>query len=172
MNSILPLHSQKKLGCKTFWKQKLWLWLRLTDWWPSTDVKGPRQNLRWVESLSGILVSQNHRMAWIGRDLKDHESPTPLQQARLPTSISNTRSGCPGPHPPGLEHLQGRGSHNLSGQPVPAPHYSHSKELPLISNLNLPSFNLKPFPNVLGQNNSCLVSFDCICTCGNSIRLN
>jgi len=23
--------------------------------------------------------SQNHRMAWVGRDLKDHESPTPLQ---------------------------------------------------------------------------------------------
>jgi len=21
---------------------------------------------------------QNHRMAWVGRDLKDHESPTPL----------------------------------------------------------------------------------------------
>ena len=30
---------------------------------------------------------------------------------------------------PGLEHLQGRGIHNLSGQPVPAPHHSHSKEL-------------------------------------------
>jgi len=23
-------------------------------------------------------TSQNHRMAWVGRDLKDHESPTPL----------------------------------------------------------------------------------------------
>jgi len=22
--------------------------------------------------------SQNHGMAWVGRDLKDHESPTPL----------------------------------------------------------------------------------------------
>jgi len=22
--------------------------------------------------------SQNHRMAWVGRDLKDHEFPTPL----------------------------------------------------------------------------------------------
>jgi len=22
--------------------------------------------------------SQNHRMAWVGRDLKDHEYPTPL----------------------------------------------------------------------------------------------
>ena len=25
-----------------------------------------------------ITESQNHRMAWVGRDLKDHESPTPL----------------------------------------------------------------------------------------------
>jgi len=23
-------------------------------------------------------LSQNQRMAWVGRDLKDHESPTPL----------------------------------------------------------------------------------------------
>jgi len=35
-----------------------------------------------------------------------------------------------GPIQPGLEHLQGRGIHNLSGQPVPALHHSHSKELP------------------------------------------
>ena len=27
---------------------------------------------------SRITESQNHRMAWVGRDLKDHESPTPL----------------------------------------------------------------------------------------------
>jgi len=31
---------------------------------------------------------------------------------------------------PGLEYLQGWGIHNLSGQPVPAPHHSHRKELP------------------------------------------
>jgi len=30
-------------------------------------------------------------MAWVGRDLKDHEVPTPLPQARPPTSISSTR---------------------------------------------------------------------------------
>ena len=40
-----------------------------------------------------------HRMAWVGRDLKDHEAPTPLPQAGPPTSISNTRPGCPGHHP-------------------------------------------------------------------------
>jgi len=35
-----------------------------------------------------------------------------------------------GPIQPGLEHLQGRGIHNLSGQPVSAPHHSLGKELP------------------------------------------
>ena len=35
------------------------------------------------------------------------------------------------PIQPDLEHLQGWGIHNLCGQPVPAPHHSHSKELPL-----------------------------------------
>jgi len=39
-------------------------------------------------------------MAWVGGDLKDHEAPTPLSLARPPTSIFNSRPGCPGPHPP------------------------------------------------------------------------
>jgi len=29
---------------------------------------------------------------------------------------------------PGLEHLQGGGSHNFSGQPVPGPHHPHGEE--------------------------------------------
>ena len=37
-------------------------------------------------------------MAWIGRDLKDHQAPTPLSHAGPPTSVSYTRPGCPGPH--------------------------------------------------------------------------
>jgi len=35
-----------------------------------------------------------------------------------------------GPIQPGLEHLQGWGLHNLSGQPISVPNHSHSKELP------------------------------------------
>jgi len=38
-------------------------------------------------------------MAQVGRDLKDHEAPTPLSQAEPPTSTFSTREGCPGPHP-------------------------------------------------------------------------
>ena len=41
-----------------------------------------------------------------------------------------------GPIQPVLEHLQGRGIHSLSGQPVPEPHHSLGKELPLIFNLH------------------------------------
>jgi len=52
----------------------------------------------------------------------------PPPQAGPPTSPFNTRPGCP--IQPGLEHLQGWGIHHLSGQPVPAPHHSHSKEFP------------------------------------------
>jgi len=50
-------------------------------------------------------------MAWVGRDLKDHEAPTPLLHAGPPTSTFNTSPGCPRPHPPGLEHLQGWTGH-------------------------------------------------------------
>ena len=45
------------------------------------------------------ISSQNHRMAWVGRDLKGHESPTPRSQAGPPTSTFHTSPGCPGPHP-------------------------------------------------------------------------
>jgi len=32
-------------------------------------------------------------MAWVGRDLEDHQAPIPLPHAGPPTSISNTRPG-------------------------------------------------------------------------------
>ena len=53
------------------------------------------------------------------------------------------------PIQPGLEHLQGRGIHSLSGQPVPASHHSHSKEFPpdiqpKSSLLQLKTFSLCP----------------------------
>jgi len=67
-------------------------------------------------------------MAWVGRDLNNHQDPIPLLQARPTTS--RTRPGCPGPIQPGLEHLQGRGIHSLSRQSVPEPHRSLCNELP------------------------------------------
>ena len=43
------------------------------------------------------------------------------------------------------------GQHHLSVQPVPLPHCLSVKNFFLISDLNLPSFSLKPFPLVLPQ---------------------
>ena len=50
-----------------------------------------------------------------------------------------------GPIQPGLEHLQGWGIHNLSGQPVPAPHHSPGKELPPAIQPKSSLFQLKTF---------------------------
>lgn len=40
-------------------------------------------------------LSWNHRMAWVGRNLKDHLVSTPLRWTGTPF----TRPGCSGPHP-------------------------------------------------------------------------
>ena len=65
---------------------------------------------------------KDHRMVWVGRNLKDHQAPISLPQTGPPTSISNTKPGCP--IQADLEHLQGDGIYNLPGQPVPVPHHS------------------------------------------------
>ena len=82
-------------------------------------------------------------MARVGRDLKDHEAPTPHhRQGHQPPHLIPDQV-AQGSIQPGLEHLQGRGIHSLSGQPVPAPHHLTVKNFPLTSNLNLPSLSLK-----------------------------
>ena len=59
-----------------------------------------------------LSLPQFRRMARVGRDLKDHETPSPQPQAGPPTSSSNTRPGYRGCHPirpwtpPGMGHLQ------------------------------------------------------------------
>ena len=73
-----------------------------------------------------------HRMARVGRDLKDCEAPTPrhTQGHQLPYLIP--AQAAQSPIQPGLEHLQGWTGHP---QPlwaaVPAPHRSHRKGLAL-----------------------------------------
>ena len=71
----------------------------------------------------------------------------PARQGHQPPHLLD--QAAQGPIQSGLEHLQGWGIHNLSVQPVPAPHHLLVKNFPLTSNLNLPSFKLKPFPLVL-----------------------
>ena len=53
------------------------------------------------------------------------------------------------PIQPGLEHCQGGDSHNFSEQPGQVPYHPQSKEFLPLSNLNLPTFSLKPLPLVL-----------------------
>jgi len=75
-----------------------------------------------------IIESQNHRMAWVGRDTS--QVPTPLPQAEPPNSRPGTSPGCPGLHPTwswtplGMEH-----PYPLWAA-VPAPPLSLHEELP------------------------------------------
>jgi len=55
-------------------------------------------------------------MAWVGRDLKDHEAPTPCHRQGLQPPYLMLDQAAQGPIQPGLEHLQGWGIHSLSGQ--------------------------------------------------------
>jgi len=64
--------------------------------------------------------------------------PPPCHRQGHPPPELVLDQAAQGPNQPGLEHFQGWSVHNLSGQPVPAPHHS-VKNFPLTSNLNLPS---------------------------------
>ena len=84
-------------------------------------AKLPAQSSAWIAGPSwatpvpgkvahfGSCQSQNHRMAWVGRDLKDHQAPIPPPQAGLPTSTSTTRPGFPEPYPTWLWTPSGTG---------------------------------------------------------------
>jgi len=59
-----------------------------------------------------ITESQNHSMVGVGRDLCGSSSPTPLpKQGHLQEAVQDLVQV-------GLEYLQKRRMHNLSGQPV------------------------------------------------------
>ena len=133
-------------------------------WKESTQAMHPslhspyHRTIEWL-GLEGTLndhpvqlpcISENHRMAWVGRDLKDHEAPnppTPFRQGHQPPDLILVQA-AQGPIQPGLEHLQGWMGHP---QPLWAACFSTLtvKNFPLTPNLNLPSFSLKPFPLVL-----------------------
>ena len=100
--------------------------------------------------FSIIIITMESQNGWLERDPKDHEAPIPhCRQVHQPPQF-HTSPGCPGPIQPGLEHLQG-----WTGHPQPpwaaVQHLTTliGKNFPLTSNLNLPSFNFKPFPLVL-----------------------
>lgn len=90
------------------------------------------------------IESQNDLVA---RDIKDHRAPKPrLWAGTLPLDQVAQR-----PIYPGLEHYQDWGIH-FTGQLVLCLTDLTVKNYFLISNLNLLSFRLKPFPLVLSVN--------------------
>ena len=74
-------------------------------------------------------------MAWIGRDLRDHQPQR--QGCQLLDQVADQVAQVS--NQPGLEHLQGWGTNNLSSQPVPSLHHPLHEKLPPASNPNLPS---------------------------------
>jgi len=70
-------------------------------------------------------------MAWVGRNPRVIKFQTRChRQGHQPPDVALDQD-AQGPIQPGLEHLQGWGIHSLSGQPVPASHHLHGKELSL-----------------------------------------
>jgi len=142
MNSLLKKTKKKTLwqaiplphSSETQWSVFPDIYRCTPNWTQVNYVKIPWHPLI-VLCMQQLSLSPNHRMTWVARDPMDVQVPSTLPQAGLPAARSR------GPGPP----LQGQGIH-ISAQPVPAPHQSLSKKLPPISNLNLPSFNLKPLP--------------------------
>ena len=102
----------------------------------------------WIITVAVIkgseAVSQNHRMAWVGGDLKAH-SLQPLPWVGLPP----TSSGCPGSHTTWPSAPPGMGHHSFSGQLCQLLFALWVKNFSQTSNLNLPSFSLKSFSLVL-----------------------
>ena len=71
------------------------------SWSPSGQCSGPGS------------ITQDHRIAEVGRHLLRSSSPT------LPVQGESSRAGCPGPAKLSYDCLQEWRLHNLSGQPAP-----------------------------------------------------
>jgi len=70
-----------------------------------------------VDRSLGAVLSQNHRMVGVGRDLGGSSSPTlPPKQGHLQQAAGDFVQA-------GLEYLQRRRLHHLPGQPVPVLRY-------------------------------------------------
>jgi len=63
-------------------------------------------------------------MAWVGKDLKDHQVPNPCHWQGHQSSDLVLDQTAQGPVQPGFEHLW----EWLSGQPIPAPHLDRPRE--------------------------------------------
>jgi len=89
-----------------------------------------------------ITESQNG-LGWKGPQGSWISTP-PARQGHPPPHLLD--QVAQGPIQLGIEHLQGRDIHNLSGQPIPAPHRSPGKELPPNIQPKSSLFELKTVP--------------------------
>ena len=81
-----------------------------------------------IQESCRIIESKNYRMAWVGRDFKEHLVPKALLWAGLPAAKSGTRLCFPGLHPTWNLISSVRGIHSFSGWPVPVPHHPVNKK--------------------------------------------
>ena len=85
--------------------------------------------------------SENHRMSWVGRDLKDYEVPIPSHR-QVCQPLGQVLDWIDKGHiQPAFEHLQAQYIHKLSRHLIAALYHPFSEKLPLTSNLNLLSIN-------------------------------
>jgi len=89
------------------------------------------------------LISQNHRMFGVGRDLCGSPSPTPLPKQGHPEQAAQDCVQV------GFEYLQRRRLHSLPGQPVPGLRHPQMKKFFLGFIWNFLCFSLCPLPLVL-----------------------
>ena len=91
-----------------------------------------------------MQLSQNHRMADVGRHLYTLSSPTPA----LSLPYNSVPQDCV---QKAFEYLQGNKLQNLSGQPIPVLGHSHSEEFFMFEwKLQCSSLGLLPLVLQLG----------------------
>lgn len=93
-----------------------------TDHHISGNIR-PRNSVRFPYA-QGRATTEEHKIGWLGLEgpLKSTQFQ-PCVLGHLPPSQTAQI-----PINPGFEHFQGLGSYSFPGQPVPASHYTHSKE--------------------------------------------
>jgi len=87
----------------------------------------PLHQIAQIPAQPGLEHFQYRITEWVGleRTFKDQLICSPWPGHRHLLSILRV---VPSPIQPGLEHLQGGGSHSCSGQPGPGPQHPQSKE--------------------------------------------
>jgi len=84
---------------------------------------GARWGRSVILTVKNAPVLQSHRMSGVGRDLCGSSSATPLpKQGHLQQAAQDLVQA-------GLEYLQRRRIHNLSGQPIPVLHHPLSEQV-------------------------------------------